>query len=536
MMALAVLVGCLARTDRVAAAEETTILPNIYIGTINVGGMTRSEAEAAISSYVEDLSDMKVTLDSPNEDLTLTGKDIGLEADLSGTVEKAIRIGNSGNIVSRFTETQDMTQTTLTYEIDYTVDETAVRTLLEQNQEKLENEPIDWGLTRTNGAFVIVEGQEGTTLKVSDFFNNTWDKTSMNVTVELVSDVSEVKGSREELEVVQDVLGTFSTNYSDSIENRKANVALATSFIDGTILYPGESFSVEETISPISSENGYLVAAGYEGDTVVDAIGGGVCQVATTLYDAALYAELQIDQRNNHSMIVTYVDYAFDAAIAEGYKDVKFTNTTDYPIYIEGTADGSTLTFTIYGKETRAANRTVEYVSQTLDYKAASVSVVVVDEDLGYVKGIQGGHPYAVAQLVKNVYVDGVLTESSVVNTSSYKTNNTIWEIGMNCDNAEAIAEVNEAIATADPEILNEVIQKWAQYYGTGGYNTTGERVFNSDGTRVGATTTDTTTTTTTTDTTTNTTTNTTTTDSTSTSTNTTSSTTTTDTTSTSAN
>ena len=82
-MALAVLVGCLARTDRVAAAEETTILPNIYIGTINVGGMTRSEAEAAISSYVEDLSDMKVTLDSPNEDLTLTGKDIGLEADLT---------------------------------------------------------------------------------------------------------------------------------------------------------------------------------------------------------------------------------------------------------------------------------------------------------------------------------------------------------------------------------------------------------------------------------------------------------------------
>ena len=95
---------------------------------------------------------------------------------------------------------------------------------------------------------------------------------------------------------------------------------------------------------------------------MVDSIGGGVCQISTTLYNAALRAELEITQRQNHSMIVTYVKPSEDAAIAGTYKDLKITNNYQTPIYVEGLTEGRTLTFTIYGQETRPENLSLIHI------------------------------------------------------------------------------------------------------------------------------------------------------------------------------
>ena len=95
-------------------------------------------------------------------------------------------------------------------------------------------------------------------------------------------------------------------------------------------MYPGEQFSVINAITPFTEENGYEEAGSYNQGEVVDSLGGGVCQVATTLYLALIRSELQIDRRSAHSMPVSYVKPAFDAAVAEGSKDLKFTNNTDY--------------------------------------------------------------------------------------------------------------------------------------------------------------------------------------------------------------
>ena len=93
---------------------------------------------------------------------------------------------------------------------------------------------------------------------------------------------------------------------------------------------------------------------------MVDSLGGGICQVSTTLYNAVLLSELEVTERHNHSMIVTYVDPSADAAIAESAgKDFKFVNNTDHPIYIDGHCENKNITFTIYGVETRSAEREV---------------------------------------------------------------------------------------------------------------------------------------------------------------------------------
>ena len=103
-----------------------------------------------------------------------------------------------------------------------------------------------------------------------------------------------------------------------------------------------------------------------ENGRTVDSIGGGACQLCTTLYNVVLRAELEVTQRQNHSMTVGYVKPSEDAAIAGTYKDLKFKNNYDTPIYLEGSVAGNTLTFTAYGKDTRPEGRTVEFVSETL--------------------------------------------------------------------------------------------------------------------------------------------------------------------------
>lgn len=101
----------------------------------------------------------------------------------------------------------------------------------------------------------------------------------------------------------------------------------------------------------LQKENGYALAGSYENGQTVQTYGGGICQVSTTLYNAVIRAELKIVERFPHSMTVHYVPRSADAAIAGTHKDMKFKNTFDTPIYIEGKANGSTITFTVYGKK-----------------------------------------------------------------------------------------------------------------------------------------------------------------------------------------
>ena len=136
--------------------------------------------------------------------------------------------------------------------------------------------------------------------------------------------------------------------------------------INGTVLYPGEEFSVGQTIGPLTAAGGYELAGAYENGQTVQSYGGGVCQVSTTLYNAVLKAELEVTQRSNHSMIVTYVKPSMDAAIAGDYKDLKFVNNLDAPIYIEGYTVGKDIYFNIYGQETRPSNRKVTYESEVV--------------------------------------------------------------------------------------------------------------------------------------------------------------------------
>jgi vancomycin resistance protein YoaR len=441
-----------------AETEENTIAEGVFIGSVDVGGMTEKEARNAIEAYVGSLSDLTFTLIGPNGSMEVTAGEMGLNVDASDAIDEALTIAQGGNLINRYKEISDLKKNNIVLDMYMEVDKQTTAQLIYAQTGTLNIEAVDNGLTRDNGSFVFVEGQTGSEVDIvesvyaiNDFFAYTWDGTDNEIS--LVVDEIEPRGTKEELAAVQDLLGSFSTDFSTSADGRKTNVSNGCSKINGTLLYPGDTFSVYDTISPFTEENGYATASAYANGKVVDSIGGGICQVSTTLYNAIIRAELQVTMRYNHSMLVTYVDPSDDAAIASGLKDFQFVNNLEDPVYIEGYCSGGVITMNVYGRETRPSNRKISFESEILSQADPQVSYTLSDEyDAGYWKVMQSEHRGTEARLWKIVTVDGVEESREVFNNSSYRESPKEVTIGTKGGSAEWLAAVQAAIKAGDDE------------------------------------------------------------------------------------
>ena len=460
---LAICLLAMTSSMTVCAAGET-ILKGVSIDKLDVSGMTREEALAALESYEKNLGGQSIKLGIGDNVIEAKLSDLGVTFDNEDLVDEAIGVGHAGNIVKRYKDQKDLQHSGKTFPLSWQTNEDTVRTYVENNCTKYDKKAQNASLTRENGAFNFVAGTEGLELNVdsavrtiSDYLENSW--TSDNTAVlNLETQVTEPEGSAEELANIKDLLGSFTTSFSTSGSNRCKNVSSGASHINGTVLYPGEEFSAYETVSPFTEANGYAMAGSYLNGEVVDSMGGGICQVSTTLYNAVLRAELNVTERSPHSMTVHYVDLSEDAAIAGTYKDFKFVNSTEYPIYIEGyTTSDKKITFNIYGKETRDKNRTISFESQMVSETPATT---ILQEDagqgIGYKAVSSKGSSGYVAELYKIVKVNGVETDRIKVNKSTYKGTNRVVTYGTAGDPTlsenlrAAIASQDEALADAN--------------------------------------------------------------------------------------
>lgn len=153
-------------------------------------------------------------------------------------------------------------------------------------------------------------------------------------------------------EAFPDLLSTFSTKYSASNKNRTTNLMLAANKINGIVLMPGETFSYNKVVGARTIAAGYKEAPIYVSGRVENGLGGGICQIASTLYNAVVYANLDIVERSNHQFVPSYVGPSRDATVVYGAIDFKFKNNRDYPIKIICTVSGGVATFKIWGLKT----------------------------------------------------------------------------------------------------------------------------------------------------------------------------------------
>ena len=457
---------CFWGAEMTAQAQEDRIKEGIYISGVDVSGMTAAEAEAAVAEYVDGLQKTSITLvTSGGNEVMVTPADMGMIWENPQVVQEAAGIGQDGNVIVRYKMMKDLQHDNVHLELEFAFDETLIQAILEQDCASYDSEPVNAALSRSEGEFAVQEGVSGYSLDVeaslamlTNYMVNEWVQEP--VAIELVIVEEKPLGDAEQLAQVTDVLGTFTTSYSSSGTARSANVANGCRLINGITLYPGEEFSTLAAITPFTEKNGYYMAASYLNGKVVDSLGGGICQVSSTLYNAVLLAELDVTQRYNHSMIVGYVSASADAAIAESAnKDFKFVNNTEYPIYIEGITQNKKITVTIYGKETRSEDREVIYQSETLEVINPPADVIYVDESqpIGYII-TESAHIGYKARLWKIVKENGVEVERTQVNSSSYKATPRYATVGVATADPNAKNEIMAAIGTSNIDHVKNVI------------------------------------------------------------------------------
>ncbi len=218
----------------------------------------------------------------------------------------------------------------------------------------------------------------------------------------------------------RDVLGQCTTDFNPGNKGRTTNVLLATDFCNGVILMPGDVFSYNDTVGPRTYERGFKDATIYVGNSAEDGVGGGICQVTSTIYYAALRADLKIVERYAHSREVTYVPKGEDATVAWGSKDFKFENNTGFPMKVVTSHKSNNLTVKLYG--TNLQNKTVK-IETTVLSKTPFEVVYKVDETLapGTEKVDSNGYTGYQTESYRVVYIDGVEVSRTFENKSTYK-------------------------------------------------------------------------------------------------------------------
>jgi vancomycin resistance protein YoaR len=252
-----------------------------------------------------------------------------------------------------------------------------------------------------------------------------------------------------EKRIFANTLSSYVTKYNAGDVSRSANIALAAKHINGVVLASGDVFSYNDVVGERTANRGYKNAKVFMNGETVDGIGGGICQVSTTLYSAALYANLEMVERVNHQLPVSYVPLGQDATVFFGSIDLKFKNNTNYPIKIVASASGGTMYVEVLGyKEDKTQKVTIENV--TVSIMEPEVKEVM-DGSLpeGETKIEKQGTVGSVVDTYKTVTKEGSEPVKKRISRSVYNATPRIIHIGTG--KAESITE-----GETKPEVTGE--------------------------------------------------------------------------------
>lgn len=443
---------------------EDAAYEGVYLEELDVSGMNRNEIEELLREHVEEFSGktIEVQAEESETDMTLGELGFGIKS-IEDTAESAVSYAKKGSVWNRFRKMRKAGKEHKVLDIPYILERDTAKTAFEEKRAELEAAAKDAAISHLGEELVVAEEKDGWTLRIEEsviaieaYLNKEWDKKS--AAAEAVVNIEKPEITKEQLSVVQNLLGTYQT-YCGSSGGRVQNIETGSALINGTIIMPGEEFSADAAMRPYTEEKGYTEAGSYESGKVVQTLGGGICQISSTLYNAVLLSELEVTQRQAHSMLVDYVKPSMDAAIAGDVKDLKFKNNTESPIYIECYVANEHLTVNIYGKETRPENRTIEFVSEvTATEEPVDKYEEASDKWIATIKKVDGGHVGKTAKLWKVVYEDGKEVSREEVNSSQYRMSNAIIIVGTDSTSERASATVRNSIASQNMETIQAAI------------------------------------------------------------------------------
>ena len=365
------------------------ILPDgTVINGYNLSGMSKKEASVILEdSFRKKAENFQLTINSDDKSWTFNKSDFDVNTDILPILE-------ASELKKDYFEDKDARTTLISQfekvggSVNVAFDYMFVG--LDEKIEKIiksvETEPIDNTITftpDTKKLFNISDNINGRRVNKNKLYKDINDQfiASNNIIVELefLDEVANI--TKEYNENLTQKIASFTTNVADSTGGRKHNVKLALEKFNGFILEPHKEVSFNNITGEHTLENGYKSATIIYNGEFTEGIGGGICQASTTLYNALLLSGVEINEVHKHTLPVFYVPLGLDAMVSEYTSDLRFTNTTDYPMYIHTYSDANSVTVEIYSKPSEYTYKTR---SETLDTIKAGGDKIIADTDGKY--------------------------------------------------------------------------------------------------------------------------------------------------------
>lgn len=342
-------------TEKAAQARpsEPVIFERVFVEGIELSGMTRREAEATLSQYVNETVMQPLVLVSGDEVWLLDPKNIGLHIFVPEIVERALSIGRTGSWLDRLRfrrSAPDIINIPLTLSVDENLFRDFVFDLMAEIHIPAEDATFvinkDDTVTITPSTIGRYLDPTGLGNLIKQAVPKKYDRT---IVLNVYPVMPSLSTEQADAMGIRQCISEFSTSFDGGNKPRVHNIREAANVIDGTILAPGEAFSFNEIVGPRSADTGYLEAPVMVDRDLVPGIGGGICQVSSTLYNAVLLANLTIVTRVHHSMAPGYIPAGRDATVAYDYIDFKFRNDGPTHVLVKLSVTKNTITSKVYG-------------------------------------------------------------------------------------------------------------------------------------------------------------------------------------------
>ncbi|MEN1759804.1 VanW family protein [Anoxynatronum sibiricum] len=347
--------------------SQPTIYATVLIEGLPVDGLTSDEAKDQLEAHMASrIQESTLTFRHNHQEWEMPYTSLGFHYDYDQAVQEAMALGRRGTMLDRMTDIRRMREQPVRLFLDHGYEEMQLRGFLEDIAQEIFIEQYPAEIRRENGAFIVSPEKQGLSLNLEETLQQAHQRmTNLEDTpVHLVVTEHFVYPTAADLRQIETVISEYSTTFNAGDAGRTANLRQGSSSIDGKLLLPGDVFSFNETTGPRIASAGYQEAPVILMGELVPGIGGGICQVSTTLYNAVIRADLQVVERTNHSLPVSYVPRGQDATVAFGSLDFRFANNEDSPIFVESEVRGNRLYVRIFGKS--ADRPDIELASQVV--------------------------------------------------------------------------------------------------------------------------------------------------------------------------
>lgn len=405
------------------------ICKNVYVKDINIGNLTKSEAKNKI---IKEYKMESFEFNYQDDKWTVKPQNIDAAYNIEKTIDNAYNVNRKSNIFVNIFKTVKSTlgfKTKINVVVDF--DKDKLNNELNEIAEDINIEVKNATLNIQGNKIKIEKEKTGLELDIKSSIDS-FEKTLQNGNFEeeLIVTKIEPEVTSADLKDIDTLLGEYSTSLAGSSFSRIENIKLAAKTTSDVLLMPGEEFSYNEHTGVRSAANGYKNAHVISGGEVVDGIGGGVCQVSSTMFNSVLYAGLDIVSRTNHSIRSTYVPLGRDATVTDGGYDFVFKNSYKNPVFIKNTCTNGRITCQIFGVKSdkkkieiqTAINSTIAYsVREQADSNLEKGEKEVLE------KGRTG---YRVTTY--RIYYDenGKIIKKETVGSSYYPSKNEIVAVG----------------------------------------------------------------------------------------------------------